>query len=147
MSCNCDNNNNNNNENIPSCENEKFGALFNSNCELIKCCIEENLCEKVNACVDKTICKKVDECLAKNRCKTEFEWSPPCFSEIVPEPIKNRINIRGELVTKFLNDIRPLILEAIASNVYTALCEAIDNNPDIEELVIFDNFKNIVFIC
>lgn len=134
MSCNCDNNNNDN-ENIVGCENEKFGALFNPNCELIKCCVEENLCEKV------------DECLEKRRCKTEFEWSPPCFTELVPEPIQRRINIRGELVTKFLNDIRPLILEAIASNDFTALCEAINANPDIDEFLILDKFKNIVLIC
>ena len=134
MSCNCDNNNNDN-ENIVGCENEKFGALFNPNCELIKCCIEENLCEKV------------DECLEKRRCKTEFEWSPPCFTELVPEPIQRRINIRGKIVTKFLNDIRPLILEAIASNDFTALCEAINTNPDIDEFLILDKFKNIVLIC
>ena len=134
MSCNC-NNNNNDNENIPSCENEKFGALFNPNCELIKCCVEENLCEKV------------DECLEKKRCKTKFEWSSPCFTEIVPEPIKNRINRRGELITTFLNTIRPLILDSLSSNDYTNLCDAINNNPFIDEFSITDRDGNILVIC
>jgi hypothetical protein len=134
MSCNCDNNNNDN-ENIPSCENEKFGALFNPNCELIKCCVEENLC------------KKVDECLEKKRCKTQFEWSPPCFTEIVPEPIKNRINRRGQLITRFLNTIRPLILDALLTNDYTDLCDAINNNPFIEEFSITDRNGDVIVIC
>lgn len=132
MSCNCDNINN---ENIISCKNENFGALFNPNCELIKCCVEENLCEKV------------DECLQKTRCKTQFEWSPPCFSEIVPEPIKNRINKRGELIAIFLNTIRPLILDALLTNDYTALCDAINNNPFIEEFSITDRNGNVIIIC
>jgi len=134
MSCNCDNNNNDN-KNIISCTNENFGALFNSNCELIKCCVEEMLC------------KQVEECLEKKRCKTQFVWASPCFTEIVPESIKNRINRRGKLATIFLNSVRPFILEALLTNEFTNLCEVINNNPFIEEFSITDKNGNVIVIC
>lgn len=111
-----------------------FNALFNPNCELIQCC------------VDKELCEKVEKCLEKNRCSTVFEWSPPCYSEIVPLTVQKRINTRGKLVATFLNTIRQIILDALSNNDYTELSNVINANPFIEEFTITDKNGNVIFI-
>ena len=145
------------NDDEESCDSsDNFTALFGINCKPIKCnnkisckeinkCIDKNLCEKIDKCLDLTLCDKIDKCLSKNNCKQIFIWETPCFTEIVPQPIKDKINEVGEKLTFFLNKIRPIILSCLLTGDFTPLEEILALSPNIEFFIIRNRIGNIIF--
>lgn len=137
-------------------ESDNFTALFGINCKPTKCnnkisckkinkCVDKTLCDKIDKCLDLTLCDKIDKCLAKTKCKQNFVWEKPCFTEIVPQPVKDRINEVGEKLTFFLNQIRPIILSCLLTGDFTPLEEILALTPNILFFTIRNRNGNIIF--
>jgi hypothetical protein len=137
-------------------ESDNFTALFGLNCVSTKCnnkiscekinkCVDKTICNKIDKCLDLTLCDKIDKCLNKNKCKQQFVWEKPCFTEIVPQQVKDRINEVGEKLTFFLNQIRPLILSCLLTGNFTPLEEVLALTPNIVFFIIRNRNGNIIF--